>query len=164
MSVASSLRRIVIIILSLSLLSLTLYGCGTATKSNPQNSSTHSISTKSSKTATSSTSSSPQIPAGAIRWEEASEHVGETITVYGPVKGTKYASSSNGSPTFIDIGASYPKKNRVTITIWGKNRSAFSSSPEDMYRGKTLCVTGEVYLYQDVCNIEVSSPSQIKVL
>lgn len=106
----------------------------------------------------------PSIPDGAIQWSHASDHVGEVVMVYGRVMSTKYASSSNGSPTFLDLGATYPDRDRVTITIWGRNRSAFSSAPEMFYRGKTLCVKGEVYLYNGVCNIEVSSPSQIAVL
>ncbi len=105
-----------------------------------------------------------KIPEGAIEWSEASQHVGEVVSVFGTVKGSKYASTSKGRPTFIDIGAGYPDKNRLTVTIWGENRGAVSPSPEAMYEGKTLCVTGEVYLYDGASNIEVSSPDQIAVL
>lgn len=112
----------------------------------------------------SSQHSEPQIPVGAINWTEADEYIGRIVTIYGDVKDTKYASTSNGSPTFIDIGAAYPSASRVTMTIWGQYRSAFPSAPESMYRGKTVCVTGEVYLYDGICNIEVTSPSQIEIL
>lgn len=99
-----------------------------------------------------------------IEWKDASFHVGETVTLYGPVVGTEYASTSNGKPTFLDIGADYPSKNRLSITIWGKNRSAFSTPPEKLYEGKTVAVRGKVYLYDGVCNVEVTSPDQITVL
>ena len=102
--------------------------------------------------------------ADAISWDKASSHVGETVTLYGPVEGAKYASTSNGQPTFLDIGADYPDKNRLSITIWGKNRGAFSPSPEESYDGKTICVTGKVYIYNGVCNVEATSPDQIKVI
>jgi hypothetical protein len=109
-------------------------------------------------------SSKPQIPDGAIKWTKAGKHVGETVTVYGPVKGSKYASTSNGEPTYIDIGASYPDSSRVSIVVWGEDRGSFSGSPEDMYLGETIAVTGEVYTYSDACNIEVSDPSQIRIV
>ncbi len=114
--------------------------------------------------AVSDSRSTYNLPSDAIRWNDASSHVGETITIYGSVVGAEYASSSNGRPTFLDVGVAYPNKNRLSITIWGKNRAAFSPSPEALYEGKTICVTGEVYLYNGVCNIEVTSPSQIQVL
>lgn len=104
------------------------------------------------------------IPQGAIGWSEAGQHVGEVVTVCGPAVGASYASESNGAPTFIDVGAPYPDAGRVSIVIWGENRGEFSSPPEAMYPDKTLCVTGEVYVYGNACNIEVQSPSQIEVV
>lgn len=104
------------------------------------------------------------IPDGAIPWQEASQHIGETVTVYGQVADVEYASSSNGQPTFIDLGAAYPDASRVTMVIWGEDRGAFPNSPESLYAGKTLCVTGEIYVYNDACNIKVTSPSQVSVL
>jgi DNA/RNA endonuclease YhcR with UshA esterase domain len=110
------------------------------------------------------TPAEPQIPNGAISWTEAGRHIGETVTIYGTVVGTTYASSSNGKPTFINIGAAYPDGSGVSIVIWKDYRSRFSSAPEVLYSGKTICVTGEIYLYRDACSIEVQSPSQIKVI
>lgn len=86
------------------------------------------------------------------------------MTVYGEVKSTKYATGSNGRPTFINIGASYPASNRVTVVIWGESRGNFSSAPERFYSGKTVCVTGELYAYDGAVQMEVTAPSQIQVL
>jgi len=105
-----------------------------------------------------------QAPDGAIKWTEAGRHVGEKVTVYGPVAGSKYASTSNNQPTYIDIGARYPDPDRVSMVVWGEDRSNFPGSPEDMYLGKTVSVTGEVYIYSGACNIKVESPSQIRVI
>ena len=106
----------------------------------------------------------PSYPEGAISWQEASQHIGETVSVYGPVVDADYAESSNGQPTFIDLGAAYPDASRVTLVVWGENRGAFPDAPESMYAGKTLCVTGEIYVYNDACNIKVTSPSQVQVM
>lgn len=104
------------------------------------------------------------VPAGAIPWSEAAGHVGETVTLYGPIVDTEWAASSNGQPAFLDMGAAYPDESRVSVTIWGEDRSSFSEPPEDTYKGLTVAVTGEVYVYDGVCRVEVVSPSQIAVI
>lgn len=111
-----------------------------------------------------STEEEDGIPADAVSWQEASSHVGETVTLCGPVVGAEYASASNGSPTFLDVGASYPDGGRLSVTIWGEDRSNFPEPPERAYEGETVLVTGEVYRYDGVCHVEVSSPSQITIL
>lgn len=104
----------------------------------------------------------PSQPDGAISWEDAGDYVGETVTIYGPVKETKVAKSSKGQPTFINVGASYPSTDRVTCVIWSENKSNFPSSPEVYYKGKNIRATGTLYVYNGGLNIEVSSPSQIE--
>ena len=106
-----------------------------------------------------------KLPDGAISWTEARQHVGERVTVCGEVKGSTYASTSNGRPTFLDIGEAYPNANGLTVTIWGENRDTyFPEDPRIMYDGQTICVTGEIYLYEGKCYMEVVSPSQIRTL
>jgi len=101
---------------------------------------------------------------GAISWENASSYIGQFVTISGPVKSTKYASSSNGSPTFLNIGADYPDPSRVTALIWGEDRNLFPDAPESMYAGKMICVTGKVELYSGACEIIVSEPAQIEIV
>jgi DNA/RNA endonuclease YhcR with UshA esterase domain len=100
--------------------------------------------------------------AGAVSWQSASRMIGRVATIKGRVVGTKYASSSNGSPTFLDVGAAYPSSRRFTVVIWIENRSAFGR-PEARYRGHTICVRGRVTSYGGVAEIEASSPSQIAI-
>ena len=97
-----------------------------------------------------------------IPWSEAKYHIGDRVTVYGNVVSTRYASSSNGKPTFINIGRDYPDSARFTVVIWGSCRSNFSTSPEVYYRGKTIYVTGLITEYNGVAQIEVCYPYQIK--
>lgn len=104
------------------------------------------------------------IPEGAISWQEAASHIGETVAVYGPVVKINYESSVNGQPTYLDIGAAYPDKSGVTAIIWGEDRFRFNKAPEALYEGKTVCVTGELYVYNGQCDIKVTSPSQIQIL
>jgi hypothetical protein len=96
---------------------------------------------------------------GAVSWQRAYSMVGRVATIVGPVASTKYASSSNGSPTFLDIGRPYPNEG-LTVVIWIENRSAFGR-PEVRYRGRTICIRGLVRTYQGSPEIEARAPSQI---
>lgn len=98
----------------------------------------------------------------AIPWNEAKYHIGERITVYGPVVSTKYASSSKGTPTFLNIGKAYPDPNRFTVVIWGDCRLNFPEAPEVYYRGRNISVTGLIIEYNGVPEIEICYPYQIQ--
>ena len=104
------------------------------------------------------------VPEGAIDWTEAKSHIGETVTVYGPVKDYSFLTESNGQPCYIDIGAAYPDDSRVSMVVWGEDRGNFPDAPETMYQGKTVCVTGELYAYDNATYVKVSTPDQVKVL
>jgi hypothetical protein len=99
---------------------------------------------------------------GAATWQTAKRYIGRIATITGRVAGTKYASSSNGSPTFLDIGLSYPDSRRFTVVIWGNHRASFGA-PETRYRNHVICVRGFVDTYNGVPQIEATSPSQIIV-
>ncbi len=99
-----------------------------------------------------------------ISWRDAANYVGADVTIQGPVAGTYYASSTNGQPTFLNIGVDYPNDCRLTVLIWGRNRSNFSSAPETLYSGSTIEVTGTVYIYEGLPQIEIVSPDYIKIV
>jgi len=103
------------------------------------------------------------LPAGAISWDKAKDYIGERTTVYGPVIGATYASSTKGQPTFLNVGENYPDPTRFTVLIWGSDRSKFSPAPEIQYKGRTIYVYGLIEDYQGSAEIVVTSPSQIQV-
>jgi|1186.fasta_scaffold740502_1 hypothetical protein len=98
--------------------------------------------------------------AGAVDWRNARRVIGRVATIRGYVAGAKYASSSNGSPTFLNLGVDYPSSRRVTVVIWDENRARFGR-PESRYLRRTICVRGFVDTYAGVPDIEATSPSQI---
>ena len=115
------------------------------------------------------TTSAPAAPKSgqaerAVPWSEAERHVGETVTVEGPVISAVHAESSDGQPTFLNVGRDYPNPDRLAVVIWGDDRLAFPKTPENMYDGKIIRVTGVVDLYEGVPQIEVSSPGGISVV
>jgi hypothetical protein len=79
------------------------------------------------------------------------------------VVATFYARSSNGSPTFLNVGRDYPDSRRFTVVVWGSDRGSFGA-PERRYRGRTICVIGRIELYQGVAEIEATRPSQIRIV
>lgn len=84
--------------------------------------------------------------AESISARDASAHVGEVATVCGVVASTKYASNTNGQPTFLDFGRAYPNQ-YFTAVIFGEDRSRFGA-PEATYLGSQACVTGKVQMYR----------------
>ena len=100
---------------------------------------------------------------GAVSWAQARGHIGETIRLRGPVRSAKYASRSQGRPTFLNIGRAYPDRSRVQAVIWGQDRGKWLQPPETKYAGKTITVRGKVVLYQGVAEVSVATPRQISV-
>ena len=99
-----------------------------------------------------------------VSWDTAARHIGKRVTVEGPVVGTKWASGSKGSPTFLDLGRPYPDPARFTVLIWGEYRNEFPRPPESMYLGRVIRVTGDVSTYKGVTQMKVMGPDQIEVV
>ncbi len=91
---------------------------------------------------------------------EAKDHVGETATVCGTVVSSRYATSTKGQPTFLNLDKPYP--NQVfTVLIWGENRRKFGA-PESEYKGKQICVTGKIIEYRGAPEIVADDAQQIR--
>jgi len=97
-----------------------------------------------------------------IQWNEAKYYIGKFKTVCGTVVGTYYDVTSNGQPTFLNIGKPYPDPDRFIVIIWGEDRGKFYSPPEDYYLGKNINVIGLIMEYEGIAKIEVWRPSQIE--
>jgi DNA/RNA endonuclease YhcR with UshA esterase domain len=90
---------------------------------------------------------------------EAKTHIGETVTVCGNVVSTRYAASTKGQPTFLNLDKPYPNQ-IFTVLIWGSDRAKFGK-PEADYQDKRICVTGKVAEYRGVPEIVAPDPQQI---
>ena len=126
------------------------------------NSPNTTISTETPSVRIANTNNTTKIESNAISWQQATNYIGKEVTISGPVVDTNFAQNSNGSPTFLNIGRSFPDSSRLTVVIWGDRRS-FLNNPESFYDGKNVRVTGIIHLYEGVAQIVVSHPSQIKV-
>lgn len=111
-----------------------------------------------------------------INWSSARSFLGERVSLYGEVKSTFfdyrdyernlafYQLENTAGPTFLDIGALYPQKNRLKVVIWGSDRHLFPSSPDLLYKNKAVVVTGEPYEHNGIVYIKVSSPNEITIV
>lgn len=100
---------------------------------------------------------------GSPNWKSIDVRPGETARVVGPVVGARYLKRIAGSPTFMDVGARFPDRDRVVLVVWGRNRRYFDPPPEVRYEGVTVSVTGRVETFRGVRQVEVRSPTSIRV-
>ncbi len=99
------------------------------------------------------------VHAESLRPEEAETHVGKNATVCGLVASARYASRSNGEPTFLNLGKPYPNQD-FTAVIFGSDRTKFGA-PEVSLLGKQVCVTGDIRIYRGKPEIMLHDPKQL---
>jgi micrococcal nuclease len=81
--------------------------------------------------------------AQTIAATDAAKHVGEHLTVCGSIAGEHTATSSRGTPTFINLDKPYP--NQVfTVLVWGSDKASVGSLP---HTGR-ICATGTITGYR----------------
>jgi para-nitrobenzyl esterase len=98
----------------------------------------------------------------ACTWEEAKNHVGESVTVTGPIVDT-FDLRTIGLGDYITIGMGKPVMDPGTIGINLKVDDAVL--PEDLYTGKMISVTGTPYINPlGSISIDVTDLSQIEII
>lgn len=103
-----------------------------------------------------------QSKAQKISAREAIKYVGKRITVCDRVFGGIFIQKSKSQPTFLNVGAAYPNA-PLTIVIWLTNRKKFRYKPEDYYKGRNVCITGEIIVYKGKAEMVVDDPDQIEL-
>lgn len=98
----------------------------------------------------------------AIKLEEVSKHVGDSVTVCGKVANGIFLESMDNSPTFLNLGASYPDQ-LLNVVIWKDQRDSYNPAPETQYADKNICVTGKIEMMNDLAQIVIYNKEQIKV-
>ncbi|BAV09561.1 single stranded DNA-binding domain-containing protein [Filimonas lacunae] len=97
-----------------------------------------------------------------IKATEAMQYIGKQVTVCDSVYGIKFLDKAKAQPTFLNIGAAYPKS-PFTIVIFGSSRPNFSVTPEKLYTGKKICVTGTLQEYNGKAEVVVTKPEEIVI-
>ena len=94
--------------------------------------------------------------AAEMKCEEAAKHIGEKATVCGKIVDTMPYQGM----TILGMGAAVMDAGAVGIEVPDSMKDKL---PGDMYKGKEICVTGEIYKNPNGGgSIKVTDPSQIK--
>ena len=105
-----------------------------------------------------------QIQTDTITAEEAAQLIGEQVTIKAKVVSVFYAKSSSGGPTFLNLDKKFPD-NPIAVVIFEKELKKLKLNTQ-LYKGKTIIVTGKVGVYKDENkpSIIIYSKDQIKVV
>ena len=93
--------------------------------------------------------------------ETASRFIGQDGMVCGKVEKARYAEGSEGQPTFLHMGGSFPR-HTFSARIPGDQRGKFKPTPEEL-EGRDVCVIGTIQRDASRAEIAVTSPSNIKL-
>jgi hypothetical protein len=93
--------------------------------------------------------------------EQAVRSIGKDGLICGLVERARYAEGSEGQPTFLHMGGAFPR-HTFSVRIPGSARSSFGFDLESL-QGKTICASGRIARDASRAEIEVRSPSAIKL-
>ena len=96
----------------------------------------------------------------SVNWSHAKQYTGKKVAIQGPIVRVTQRQDVQGSPTWIEIGAAYPSESRLTLVVWGDDRSAFEPVISSQLQSRIVCVKGIVQLYRQLPQIELHSPEQ----
>jgi DNA/RNA endonuclease YhcR with UshA esterase domain len=96
-----------------------------------------------------------------IKLEDIKNHIGDSVKFVGKIYGGKYLQSVKGSPTFLNVGDTYPNA-PLTLVIWSDTRNLFKTPPEETYsKGYQEWIIGRLILYKGKPEIVITNPDQI---
>lgn len=96
-----------------------------------------------------------------IAWQKAKDYVDQQVAVLGTVAEYRYLPKVNGAPTWINLGAKYPNKNRFSIVIWGDYRSQFGRALSSDLVSRQICVMGLVKLWEGIPQMQIKRPRDL---
>jgi hypothetical protein len=94
--------------------------------------------------------------------ENAWLYVGKTVIVCGDVVTTSYNPAGQGKPTYLNFSKDYPA-NPFAAFIWSDDLHLFKHDPQVWYKGKRVCVTGEVIDYKGKPEMNIRDEKQVEV-
>ena len=94
--------------------------------------------------------------------QEAQQITGDRTQVCGKVARAWYAAHSKAQTTYLTLERAYQNKT-LTVMIQRSVRATYTTPPEKLYAGKTVCISGKVTWYRGQPELIVSSASQISL-
>lgn len=98
-----------------------------------------------------------------VAWEQALHYIGQTRSVSGPIREITTRNDVNGQPTYINIGSAFPDRERLSLVIWGGERTTFQNiiSQGNALTNRTVCATGKIEEFRDVPQIILRQSGQL---
>lgn len=97
----------------------------------------------------------------SIHWRSAKNHVDQLVAVHGTVADYRHMPNVKGAPTWINLGAKYPTKDRLAVVIWGDDRDKFGRALSANLVSREICVIGTVKLYDGTPQIALKWPRNL---
>ena len=97
----------------------------------------------------------------SIDWRLAKNYVGQRVAVRGTVAEYRYLMNGKGRPTWINLGAKYPVKDRLSVVVWDDDRSKFGRALSDNLVNRQICVVGVINLYDGTPQITLEWPRDL---
>lgn len=89
--------------------------------------------------------------------------VGKGATVCGKVESTRFNENSEGQPTFLHLGAAFPK-HTFAVRVNGADKGKFEPALDTLV-GRMICVTGNVAFAQgNVPEMTISNPAELTLM
>lgn len=98
-----------------------------------------------------------------LAWHAAGEHVGQVVSLEGPVVRVTLRTDAQGQPTFIDVGRRFPSRERLALVIWGRDAPQFADVQPQLVEGRVVCVTGRVSDREGVAQVVLNERHQVEV-
>lgn len=96
-----------------------------------------------------------------ISIDSVSAFVGKSVKVCSNVVGT-FVTKGDKPVTYLNLEADYPNT-KLTIVIFQKDLINFPAKPGEYYKGKNVCVIGDVGVYKERYQIIVKSEEVISI-
>ncbi len=100
----------------------------------------------------------------SIDVSEVRKYVGTLQNVCGRVISTKYLKRTSGGPIFLNMGRDYPNQQLTGLIWYGRYKSNFSYRPDKFLKRKTVCIKGNVGVFEGTPQIQINSESQITLV
>jgi endonuclease G, mitochondrial len=99
----------------------------------------------------------PPLPKGYFNSVQAKHQNGKTVNICGTIVSSK---KSRKEAVYLNFDRKYPNS-PFYATIWKNNQNNFSYDPEKELIGKTICVKGEVTVYDGKPRMSINKEHQI---
>jgi hypothetical protein len=95
-----------------------------------------------------------------ITAKDAAKHINEQVVLCDEIYGGVYLEQAD--ITLLNVGGAHPNE-LLSLVIKGDDRKKFKTPPEEAFKEKKVCITGQIVDYKGKPEIIITDPEQIKI-